>query len=35
MRLINGMIDGFKEISMHRNKKLEYKSDISDHRAGV
>lgn len=30
MRLINGMIDGFKEISLHRNKKLEYKEDVAD-----
>jgi cyclic peptide transporter len=29
MRLINGMIDGFKEISMHRRKKTEYKNDIT------
>jgi cyclic peptide transporter len=29
MKLINGMIDGFKELSLHRNKKLEYKDDIS------
>jgi putative ATP-binding cassette transporter len=28
MRLINGMIDGFKEISLRMNKKLEYKADI-------
>jgi cyclic peptide transporter len=28
MRLINGMIDGFKEISLHRKKKMEYKADI-------
>lgn len=30
MRLTNGMIDGFKEISLRRNKKLEYKADIAD-----
>ncbi|MEM9922042.1 MAG: serine hydrolase, partial [Bacteroidota bacterium] len=30
MRLLNGMIDGFKEISMHRNKKLQYKADIAE-----
>ena len=30
MFLVNGMIDGFKEISLKRNKKLEYKADISD-----
>ena len=29
MRLVNGMIDGFKEISLHRNKKMEYKEDIA------
>jgi putative ATP-binding cassette transporter len=29
MRLTNGMIDGFKEISLHRNKKLEYRADIA------
>lgn len=29
MRLLNGLIDGFKEISMHRKKKLEYKDDIA------
>ncbi|MEO1515842.1 MAG: cyclic peptide export ABC transporter [Bacteroidota bacterium] len=28
MRLINGMIDGFKEVSLHRNKKLEYRKDV-------
>jgi putative ATP-binding cassette transporter len=30
MRLINGMIDGYKEISLHRRKKLEYKKDIEN-----
>jgi len=30
MRLTNGMIDGFKEISLHRNKKLEYKADVAE-----
>lgn len=30
MRLINGMIDGFKEISLHRNKKLEYKEEVDE-----
>ncbi|GAA0893805.1 hypothetical protein GCM10009122_34840 [Fulvivirga kasyanovii] len=30
MRLINGMIDGFKEISLHLNKKNEYKNDVAD-----
>lgn len=29
MRLTNGMIDGFKEISLHRNKKLEYHADVA------
>ena len=29
MGLINGMIDGFKEISLSRNKKLEYKEDVA------
>ena len=29
MRLVNGMIDGFKEISLHSNKKREYKEDIA------
>lgn len=29
MRLLNGMIDGFKEISLHRNKKHEYQEDIT------
>jgi cyclic peptide transporter len=28
VRLTSGMIDGFKELSLHRNKKLEYKKDI-------
>ncbi len=28
MSLINGMIDGFKEISLHRNKKNEYREDV-------
>ncbi|MCW3466078.1 cyclic peptide export ABC transporter [Chitinophaga nivalis] len=28
MRLINGMIDGFKELSLHRNKKEAYKQDV-------
>lgn len=30
MTLVNGMIDGFKEISLRRNKKLAYKEDISN-----
>ncbi|SKA35750.1 cyclic peptide transporter [Chitinophaga eiseniae] len=30
MRLIHGMIDGYKEISLHRNKKLEYRNDVGD-----
>lgn len=29
IRLVNGMIDGFKEISLHRTKKLEYKADVA------
>jgi cyclic peptide transporter len=29
MRLLNGMIDGFKELSLHRNKKLAYKADVA------
>ncbi|HYE55006.1 MAG TPA: cyclic peptide export ABC transporter [Chitinophagaceae bacterium] len=29
MRLLNGLIDGFKEISLHRNKKIEYKNDVA------
>jgi len=29
MRLLNGMVDGFKEISLHRNKKIEYKDDVA------
>jgi cyclic peptide transporter len=29
MSHINGMIDGFKEISLHRNKKLEFRSDVA------
>ncbi|WP_170251819.1 cyclic peptide export ABC transporter [Aquimarina intermedia] len=29
MRLVSGIIDGYKEISMSRIKKLEYKDDIS------
>jgi cyclic peptide transporter len=28
MRFTNGLIDGFKELSLHRNKKLEYKRDV-------
>lgn len=28
MRLLNGMIDGYKEISLHRSKKIAYKQDI-------
>lgn len=28
MRLINGMIDGFKEISLHGRKKKEYREDL-------
>ncbi|UII24658.1 cyclic peptide export ABC transporter [Fulvivirga maritima] len=29
MRLVNGMIDGFKEISLHQFKKLSYKDDVA------
>lgn len=29
MRLINGLIDGFKEVSLHQNKKLEYRADVA------
>jgi putative pyoverdin transport system ATP-binding/permease protein len=29
MGLINGMIDGFKEISLHKDKKMEYRSDVA------
>jgi putative ATP-binding cassette transporter len=29
MRLVNGMIDGFKEISLHNQKKAQYKAEIS------
>jgi len=29
MRLLNGMIDGFKEISLHRNGKIQYKEDVA------
>ena len=29
MGLVNGMIDGFKEISLHRKKKIEYRNDIA------
>lgn len=28
MRLLNGMIDGFRQLSIHRNKKLAYKDEI-------
>lgn len=28
MSLINGMIEGFKEISLHRNRKIEYQEDV-------
>lgn len=28
LRLLNGIIDGFKELSIHRNKKNEYKKDV-------
>ena len=30
MQYFNGMVDGFRELSLHRRKKREYKSDISD-----
>ncbi len=30
MRLINGMIDGYKEISLYHRKKIDYKNDIED-----
>lgn len=30
IRLTNGMIDGFKEISLHRNKKRQYKDDVAE-----
>ncbi|MCX2492866.1 cyclic peptide export ABC transporter [Pedobacter sp. PF22-3] len=30
IRLTNGMIDGFKEISLHRDKKRQYKNDVAD-----
>lgn len=30
MRLINGLIDGYKEISLHLNKKLQYKNDVAN-----
>ncbi|MEQ8474597.1 cyclic peptide export ABC transporter [Fulvivirga sp.] len=30
MRLINGMIDGFKELSLHRKKKIFYKDDVAE-----
>ncbi|WP_109298922.1 cyclic peptide export ABC transporter [Aquimarina sp. AU474] len=30
MNLIADMINGYKELSLHRNKKLEYKNDIAD-----
>lgn len=29
MRLINGLIDGYKEISLHFNKKIQYKGDVA------
>jgi len=28
MRLLNGLLDGFKELSLHFNKKREYKNDL-------
>ncbi len=30
MRLLNGMIDGFKELSLQYKKKLEYKDEVAD-----
>ncbi|AXY73681.1 cyclic peptide export ABC transporter [Paraflavitalea soli] len=30
MRLINGMIDGYKELSLHRQKKVEYQEDVRE-----
>lgn len=30
MRLLNGLIDGFKEISLQHRKKIEFKDDIAD-----
>jgi cyclic peptide transporter len=30
IRLLNGMIDGYKEISLHLNKKVLYRGDVSD-----
>ncbi len=30
MQLISGMIDGYKEISLRRNKKLQYKDEVAD-----
>ncbi|MBA4058035.1 MAG: cyclic peptide export ABC transporter, partial [Marivirga sp.] len=30
MRLLSGMIDGFKEISLHLNKKVLYKEDVAE-----
>lgn len=29
VRLINGMLDGFKEISLHKNKRLQYRDDVT------
>lgn len=29
MRLVSGLIDGYKEISLHLKKKLEYKNDVA------
>ena len=29
MRLIHGMIDGFKEVSLHKNKKIEYRDEVA------
>jgi cyclic peptide transporter len=30
MRLVSGMIEGYKEITLHRNKKMEYRADIKE-----
>ncbi len=30
MGLLNGLLDGFKELSMHYNKRMEYQKDVGD-----
>ncbi|MGB3464195.1 MAG: cyclic peptide export ABC transporter [Cyclobacteriaceae bacterium] len=30
MKLLNGMIDGFRQLSIHKNKKFAYKDEIAD-----